>query len=498
MNKPHILLYTDNPPVGGVPQYNHSMLCKLATSGYPVTAVQIQQSNPLVEQQAKLGVKQLWLDKERITGYAASYTDWDTPRKLLTSAQPDLIMFSDGWPLGNFAAKQVALEMGIPYVIVVGFVDENSAKVVRDDGVPYTEVVSYHYNGARAVAAVSQENLGLLHNLFQVSPSHSKVVHYGRPKKFFTPTDAATQQRLRQEIGIPPDAIMCFTSARMAVVKGFNFQLDAIEQLKQTSVWEKLYFVWAGGSTDGEDVTPQLVERVKELGVESRVKFLGKRWDIPDLLGTSDIYILTSKAEGMPLAIMEAMAKGLPVIASAVSGIPEELGDTGKLLPDPKIAPQATVAELVATLQAWVSNTELRQSQGKACQQRAQQMFTEERMLNDYLNIIEKVWHSINSTQENFHLIESITPEKVSLLESRVKYAYLVWKAWLSQKNGNLVEMEKSLRQSLEHTPFLSTETVINWIDSFTKFYQEKGEVWHVYHLFKQDEWQNLVYSYLR
>ena len=62
---------------------------------------------------------------------------------------------------------------------------------------------------------------------------------------------------------------------------------------------------------------------------------------------------MPSLYEGMPIAIMEAMAKGVPVIATSVSGIPEELGDTGKLLADPNLDARSTVDELVATIQHW-------------------------------------------------------------------------------------------------------------------------------------------------
>ncbi|MBE9037329.1 glycosyltransferase [aff. Roholtiella sp. LEGE 12411] len=91
----------------------------------------------------------------------------------------------------------------------------------------------------------------------------------------------------------------------------------------------------------------------------------------------------------MPLCVMEAMAKGLPVIASAVSGIPEELGETGKLLTDPKIDPQATVQELVTTIEDWAINPQLRQSIGQACKQRAEELFREERMIKETVEVIE-------------------------------------------------------------------------------------------------------------
>ncbi|ELS04093.1 glycosyltransferase [Xenococcus sp. PCC 7305] len=488
-----ILFYSDNPPIGGVPQYNHSMLCKLATSGYDVISVQIEQSNHRMELEKELGIRQIWLDQEQISGYAASYKDLDTPREIISSVEPDLIFFSDGWPLGNFAAKQIAVDMGIPYIIVVGYVDTACSKVVLDDGIPYTEIASYHYNCAESVSAVSQENLDLLHKLFNVSSEHSGVVHYGRPKHFFTPRNAFFRQRLCQETEIPEDGVICFTAARMARVKGFEYQLEAIASLKELPVWEKLYFVWAGKGIKGEDNTTELKQKITDLGVANKVKFLGERQDIPDLLGAVDIFVLPSKAEGMPICVIEAMAKGLPVVASAVSGIPEELGKTGKLLPDPNFYPQDTINELAATLEAWAFDDELRKSMGKACQERAKKMFTEERMHQDYFNIIDKILKLNKQKDKNLILSKGFSLEQINDLNRKFYYGYSVWKAWHSYRHSDLSLMVQFLEQSQTHTPLLKVETILNWIENFVKYSREKGEQLNTYDLVSSKEWENLL-----
>ena len=84
------------------------------------------------------------------------------------------------------------------------------------------------------------------------------------------------------------------------------------------------------------------------------------------------------------------MAKGLPVVATAVGGIPEGLGDTGKLLPDPNTDPEGTARELAKTVETWAMNPELRHQIGQACKQRAEKLFKEERMLAESIEAIEK------------------------------------------------------------------------------------------------------------
>ena len=77
----------------------------------------------------------------------------------------------------------------------------------------------------------------------------------------------------------------------------------------------------------------QLERLAARLGVGERVKFLGARNDIPSLLAQADIYIAPSRSEGLPVAVLEAMASGLPVIASNITGHREVLSKTGEFFP---------------------------------------------------------------------------------------------------------------------------------------------------------------------
>src|SRR5262249_14938518 len=154
----------------------------------------------------------------------------------------------------------------------------------------------------------------------------------GRPERYFRPRDIEIRRRLRKEVGIPPDAVLCFTAARIDPVKGFSIQLAAIERLRDSPVWSNLAFAWAGSGKQFQELADVLRKR----GLTASVKLIGHRWDVEDWLDAADMFVLPSFAEGMPLAVIEAMAKGLPVAASIVSGLPEELGSTGQLLPDPR------------------------------------------------------------------------------------------------------------------------------------------------------------------
>ena len=118
---------------------------------------------------------------------------------------------------------------------------------------------------------------------------------------------------------------------------------------------------------------------------------LGQRWDVADWNDAADVFVLASHIEGMPLAIMEAMAKGVPVVATAISGIPEELGDTGRLLPDPSLDPKATVRELARVLTELAHAPALRADLGRRGRERAEAMFREERMTARTLALVRRV-----------------------------------------------------------------------------------------------------------
>jgi glycosyltransferase involved in cell wall biosynthesis len=93
-----------------------------------------------------------------------------------------------------------------------------------------------------------------------------------------------------------------------------------------------------------------LEARVTELGLEGRVDFLGWRSDLAALYQSMDVFVLTSINEGTPVSLIEAMAAGVPVVASSVGGVPDvvEDGVTGVLVPPRR--PEAVAAAIVSTV----------------------------------------------------------------------------------------------------------------------------------------------------
>jgi predicted O-linked N-acetylglucosamine transferase (SPINDLY family)/glycosyltransferase involved in cell wall biosynthesis len=385
----HILLYTDDYGTYGVAQHSHSMMKNFVENGYRVTCVQGYSHHNLIDERIDIGIQHIWLESSE---FVHSLSNESEAKRLLQQIEPDLVLFSNCCPISNFAAKKVAVELKIPFIVVEG----SAGEYLADRFASHIPELSQHYQQAQQVISVSARSLQTLQKRFGLSPNQGKFIYLGKPPQYFQPIDPVNRNRLRQELGIPDRSTICFTAARIDEAKGYQYQIAAIEQLKDTPIWDDIYFVWAGEGS----FAPQLQQAIIDLGVSDRVKLLGLRSDIEICLDMADIFILPSEFEGMPHSIMEAMAKGLPVIASRVGGIPEELGNTGKLLTDPNINSQQMIAELVETLQLWVKNPELRQQIGHACKQRAIEMFTEDRMIEETIEVVRNSL-SVDSLQDN-------------------------------------------------------------------------------------------------
>jgi len=125
--------------------------------------------------------------------------------------------------------------------------------------------------------------------------------------------------------------------------------------------------VIAGGGPD----RPAVESEVRRLGLESVVRLAGERNDVGELLAAADLFVLSSRSEGLPLSILEAMAAGLPVVASSVGGVPELVveGETGLLVPpgDP--------GALAAAIERLLDDSALRRQLGAAGRNRVSEHF---------------------------------------------------------------------------------------------------------------------------
>lgn len=176
-------------------------------------------------------------------------------------------------------------------------------------------------------------------------------------------------------LALPADATVISVVATFKLQKGQRYLLDALPNV--IARFPNVHLLLIG---DGEQ-RGALMQQTSDLGLTQHVHFLGLRQDIPALLAASDFFVLPSLWEGLPMALIEAMASGLPVIATAVSGSSQVVvdGESGLL-----VAP-GNAAELETALVKLLSNPDLAQRLGRAAHARVAHRFGAKKQAEDHI-----------------------------------------------------------------------------------------------------------------
>ncbi len=191
----------------------------------------------------------------------------------------------------------------------------------------------------------------------------------------------------RAESGLPPQGRIIAAIGRPRPVKGFAYLLDAFARIAAT--YPDLHLLFVG---DGPEKRP-LQAAAQQLPCANHILFLGDQQEIPRLLAGVDVLVLPSLWEGLPNVVLEAMAAGLPVVATAVGGTPELLipNETGLLVPprDP-----GALAEAICQL---LDHPEWAAQMGQNGRQRVAEQFTIERMVEQTEALYEQLFSKKSS-----------------------------------------------------------------------------------------------------
>ena len=142
-----------------------------------------------------------------------------------------------------------------------------------------------------------------------------RVIPLGFDLAPFAAINDATRVRARQDLGIAAGAEVVCTVGRLTAIKQHRLFLDAIARV--AALRPNVVALIAG---DGE-LRADLEQYAGELGIAGRVRFLGWRRDLATIYGASDVFLLTSRNEGTPVALIEAMASGIPGVSTDVGGV---------------------------------------------------------------------------------------------------------------------------------------------------------------------------------
>lgn len=190
------------------------------------------------------------------------------------------------------------------------------------------------------------------------------------------------KRELRERLGLNPDARIISVVATFKAQKGQRYLLEAASTLVKDFPDLKILFVG-----DGE-LRNDLVAKTNALNLEHNIDFLGTRLDVPELLSASDMFVLPSLWEGLPMALVEAMASSLPIVATDVSGSKQAIlpGKTGMLVPP------GDVQELAKAIYYLLSNPDIAEQMGTAARLRADEVFSATKQAQDHVDLFRRCW----------------------------------------------------------------------------------------------------------
>jgi len=222
-----------------------------------------------------------------------------------------------------------------------------------------------------AISDVIRRNFQAMH---PIDPAKVVTIHNGIDASRFRP-DAAARARVRAELGFADDHLVVGIVGRVTPSKGHPEYLDMAARL--AGDFPQARFLIVGEATRGEeDEGRAILDGIAASGLGERVTVTGFRRDVPDLLAGMDVFAFPSHNEAFGLALIEAMATGLPTVSSNCDGVLDIVveGETGLMVP-PRDG--AKLAAAVATL---LGDASLRRRLGQAGRARVLDCFTEDRM----------------------------------------------------------------------------------------------------------------------
>lgn len=305
----------------------------------------------------------------------------------ITKIKPDIIHAHSGKP--GIIARLAGKICNIPVVFTAhgwGF-DPNAPKLRRTIALAAEKLLA---SLATKIICVSESDRQLAIDLGVVKADRVITIHNGINLDLNTPI--ASQKA---------------KSTQLIMVARFDKQqkdqYTLMKAIKQVDRDINLLFVGSGPDWEEAKII------AKELDILSKVTFLGDRLDVADLLSKSQIFILSTHYEGLPISILEAMRAGLPIIATNVNGIPEQVldGKTGLLVDRQNVR---GLAEAITTL---VDNPQLREKMGKEGIEQLKREFTIDEMVASTKALYQSLMQP--NHQSNRIQIKMLSADAISL-----------------------------------------------------------------------------------
>jgi glycosyltransferase involved in cell wall biosynthesis len=360
-------------PIGGVQIHIRDLAVSMAAQGHVPTII-TGGAGPLVDLLREAGVTVLVLP--HLTVPIRPLSDFRALREIraaLVEVRPEIIAVHSS--KAGILGRIVARSLGIPAVLTA-------------HGWNFTPGIS-------AIPAAAYRQIERL-----AGPLASRIITVSEfDRQLAIAAGIAGADRIVTVYnGIPdlPDALRADpsrTPPRLVMVARFGPQKDHRTLLRalgglRNSSWE-LDLVGDG------PLMNQMESLAASLGIASRVRFLGQRMDVPEILANAQVSVLATNWEGFPLSILESMRAGLPVVATAVAGVAESVGDgvTGYLVP------RGDVDTLRDRIKRLLDDPGLRSRQGAAGRSQYERRFTLETFVGRTVSVYEDILAESTSLQ---------------------------------------------------------------------------------------------------
>ena len=317
-----IAFLIDGLSMGGAERLMVPILKNLSTHDFEprVCLFQTKEGNPMAESIQALDVPVDSLEINRLRDVSA------LPRLTRYLKENNVKLVHTQLEFANILGNIAAKFMRLPSVCTVHVLppEEVKLKTKFHQRAEWTSLRMF----CDRIVSVSEEARTYHLDIAGFSPEKITTIYNGIDLMEFRKSGRADRNAIRRELGIPGNANLMTTVAVLRQPKGIEFMIRALPAVLAA---DPLAYYLVVGSGPHHDV---LIEEVAKVGVKDRVIFAGLRKDVPDLLAASDLFVLPTLTEALPTVLAEAMAVGLPIVASAVGGVPEMVtnGVNGRLV----------------------------------------------------------------------------------------------------------------------------------------------------------------------
>ncbi len=281
-------------------------------------------------------------------------------------------------------ANVLAAPLAALYRVPVRFTHDQTMDDVRDYSLVHRWLDTLANRCNHHVIAVSSSIRTFLCRKEGVSPQKVSVIYNSVDLNRFSPRpDPRAREEARHKWGLPADALIVGGVGRLHYQKNYPLFLEVAAQVCERVPQALFVIAGEGSERDG------LVEMSRTLGLADRVRFLGFVKEMPELYECLDLLLLTSHFEGTPLTVLEAMAMGVPVVASEVDGVAEVLEHNRDGLLAPPGRGEVFVTEVCRVLQ----DRDLWRRLSRTGQEKARRHYSAEAMVRQvealYLQYLE-------------------------------------------------------------------------------------------------------------